>query len=138
MEENKNPENAGGEKKLDPQQALNTLNDLYNRYATLEEVREANRTERERIKANKKVALAQIEATKAVLMEYLNRSFDERATIFKKNFEAIDTAIANNNMEALALMVQSVNALAAQSPFKALVDLAQVKRNFLTSDEVEI
>ena len=55
MEENKNPENAGGEKKLDPQQALNTLNDLYNRYATLEEVREANRTERERIKANNKV-----------------------------------------------------------------------------------
>ncbi|MDM8146516.1 hypothetical protein QUW02_11400 [Bacteroides eggerthii] len=104
----------------------------------MEEVREANRTERERIKANKKVALAQIEATKAVLMDYLNRSFDERASIFKKDFEAIDTAIANNNMEALALMVQSVNTLAAQSPFKALVDLAQVKRNFLTSDEVEI
>lgn len=41
-------------------------------------------------------------------------------------------------MEALALMLQSVNTLAAQSPFKALVDLAQVKQNFLISDEVEI
>lgn len=138
MGENENPKNAERKKKLDPEQALNTLNDLYNRYATLEEVREANRTERERIKANKKVALAQIEATKAVLMEYLNRSFDERASIFKKDFEAIDAAIANNNMEALALMLQSVNTLAAQSPFKSLVDLAQVKQNFLTNDEVEI
>ena len=138
MEENKNSKNADGKKKLDPEQALNTLNNLYNRYAMLEEVREVNRTERERIKANKKVALAQIEATKAVLMDYLNRSFDERTSIFKKDFEAIDAAIANNNMEALALMLQSVNMLAAQSPFKSLVDLAQVKQNFLTNDEVEI
>ena len=104
----------------------------------MEEVREANRTERERIQAEKEKALAQIEATQTVLITYLNRSFDERATIFKKDFEAIDTAIANNNMEALAIMVQNVNTLAAQSPFKALVDLAQVKRNFLTNDEVEI
>lgn len=138
MEENKNSKNVEGKKELDPEQALNTLNNLYNRYATLEEVREANRTERERIQAEKEKALAQIEATQTVLITYLNRSFDERATIFKKDFEAIDTAIANNNMEALAIMVQNVNTLAAQSPFKALVDLAQVKRNFLTNDEVEI
>ena len=138
MEENNNSEKAGGKKEVDPEQVLNTLNNLYDRYARLEEVREANQTERERIKKDKETALAQIEATKAVLMTYLNRSFDERASIFKKDFEAIDAAIANNNMEALALMLQSVNTLAAQSPFKALVDLAQAKQNFLTSDEIEI
>lgn len=138
MEENNNSEKAGGKKEVDPEQVLNTLNNLYDRYARLEEVREANQTERERIQKDKETALAQIEATKAVLMTYLNRSFDERASIFKKDFEAIDAAIANNNMEALALMLQSVNTLAAQSPFKALVDLAQVKQNFLTSDEIEI
>lgn len=138
MEENNNSEKAGGKKEVDPEQVLNTLNNLYDRYARLEEVREANQTERERIKKDKETALKQIEATKTVLMTYLNRSFDERASIFKKDFEAIDAAIANNNMEALALMLQSVNTLAAQSPFKALVDLAQVKQNFLISDEVEI
>lgn len=138
MEENNNSEKAGGKKEVDPEQVLNTLNNLYDRYARLEEVREANQTERKRIQKDKETALAQIEATKAVLMTYLNRSFDERASIFKKDFEAIDAAIANNNMEALALMLQSVNTLAAQSPFKALVDLAQVKQNFLTSDEIEI
>lgn len=138
MEENNNSEKAEGKKEVDPEQVLNTLNNLYDRYARLEEVREANQTERKRIQKDKETALAQIEATKAVLMTYLNRSFDERASIFKKDFEAIDAAIANNNMEALALMLQSVNTLAAQSPFKALVDLAQVKQNFLTSDEIEI
>lgn len=105
---------------------------------TLKEVRETNKTERKRIQANREVILKQIEATKAVLMEYLNRSFDERASIFKKDFEIIDAAIANNNMETLALMLQGVNTLAAQSPFKALVDIAQVKHKFLTNDEVEI
>ena len=125
-------------KQLDPEQALNTLMDLYNRYAALEECRESNRTERERIQAEKEKALAQIAATKDVLMNYLNRSFDERAAIFKKDFECIDAAIANNNIEALAIMVNSVSTLAAQSPFKPLVDLAQVKRNLLSSDEIEI
>ena len=138
MEANKEGENTGEKKRLDPEQALNTLNDLYNKYVTLQEVKEANKTERKRIQDDKEKALAQIKATKDVLMTYLNRSFDERAMIFKKDFETIDTAIANNNMEALAITVQSVNTLAAQSPFKALVDLAQVKQSLLSNDEIEI
>ena len=138
MEANKEGENTGEKKRLDPEQALNTLNDLYNKYVTLQEVKESNKTERKRIQDDKEKALAQIKATKDVFMTYLNRSFDERAMIFKKDFEAIDTAIANNNMEALAITVQSVNTLAAQSPFKALVDLTQVKRNLLSNDEIEI
>lgn len=130
--------NDMSKKQFDPEQALGTLKDLYNRYATLEECRESNMTERVRIQAEKVAALKKIEATRDLLMTYLNKSFDERAAIFKKDFESIDTAIANNNMEALAIMVQSVNTLAAQSPFKSLVDLAQVKRNLLSSDEIEI
>ncbi len=130
--------NDMSKKQFDPEQALGTLKDLYNRYATLEECRESNMTERARIQAEKVAALKKIEATRDLLMTYLNKSFDERAAIFKKDFESIDTAIANNNMEALAIMVQSVNTLAAQSPFKSLVDLAQVKRNLLSSDEIEI
>lgn len=125
-------------KEIDPEQVLNTLNNLCDKYVELEKTREEHKTERARIQADKEKALAQIEATKDLLMAHLNRSFDERAMVFKKNFEAIDAAIANNNMEALAITVQSVNALAAQSPFKALVDLAQVKRSLLSNDEIEI
>lgn len=69
------------QKHFDPNQALNTLNDLYNRYASLKETIETNITERQRIQANKEEALKRIEATKDVLMTYLNRSFDERALL---------------------------------------------------------
>lgn len=138
MDGNKENNNNEERKRIDPEQALNTLNNLYDRYVELEKTREEHKTERARIQADKEKALAQIEAIKNVLMTHLNRSFDERAMVFKKNFEAIDAAIANNNMEALAITVQSVNTLAAQSPFKALVDLAQVKRSLLSNDEIEI
>ena len=134
MEENKENKNAEGKKKLDPDLALNTLSNLYNRYVSLQEIKK----ERERIQADKEETLKQIEATKDLLMTYLNRSFDERALIFKKNFEAMDAAIANNNMEALAITVQSINSLAAKSPFRDLIDIAQVKHNLLNSSEIEI
>lgn len=138
MDENKENNNSIEKKKLDPEQALNTLNNLYNKYVELEKAREEYKTERDRIQADKEKALAQIAAIKDVLMTYLNRSFDERAIMIKQNFEVIDTAIANNNMEALAITVQSVNTLVAQSPFKALVDLAQVRRELLSNDKLEI
>lgn len=138
MDENKENNNSIEKKKLDPEQALNTLNNLYNKYVELEKAREEYKTERDRIQADKEKALDQIAAIKDVLMTYLNRSFDERAIMIKQNFEVIDTAIASNNMEALAITVQSVNTLVAQSPFKALVDLAQVRRELLSNDKLEI
>ncbi len=138
MEANKDSQNSKENNRINPEQALNTLNNLYDRYTELEKVKEVHKTERMRIEAEKEKALKQIEATKDLLMTHLNRSFDERAMIFKKNFEVIDAAIANNNMEALAITVQSLNTLAAQSPFKALVDVAQVKRKLMSSDEIEI
>ena len=138
MDENKENNNSIEKKKLDPEQALNTLNNLYNKYVELEKAREEYKTERDRIQADKEKALDQIAAIKDVLMTYLNRSFDERAIMIKQNFEVIDTAIANNNMEVLAITVQSVNTLVAQSPFKALVDLAQVRRELLSNDKLEI
>ena len=133
MEQNKEQR-----QKLDPNLALDTINNLADKYKSLREIRENNKTERERIKSEEKRVVKQIEATKEVLMAYLNKSFDERAFVFKKNFEAIDTAIKNNNMEALAATIQSVNMLAAQSPFKALVDIAQARKNLINNDEIEL
>ena len=71
-------------------------------------------------------------------MTYLNRSFDERAYVFKKNFQAVDAAIQNNNMEALATTIQSINMLAAQSPFKDIIDVAKVKNTLLSNEEIDV
>ncbi len=124
--------------KVDPNQAMNNLCDLCGKYMSLSETIENNKTERERIRAEKEKAIRQIEATKELLLTYLNRSFDERKIVFEKDFKAIDAAIAANNMEALAMTVQSVNKLAAQSPFGALMDVVSVKRSLIEDKEIEL
>lgn len=133
-------QNKSKEEKIhfDPNAAVNAFENVAQSYMNWQQTIAANETERERIKAEKEKAIKQIEATKEILMTYLNKSFDERTVIFKKNFEAIDVAIASNNMEALAITIQSVNALAAQSPFKALADVAKVRQSLLNGDEIEI
>lgn len=56
-------------------------------------------------------------------MEFLNKTFDERLENFDKIFEVIDSAVANDNIQQLALGLDSLNKLAAESPFKVLADL---------------
>ncbi|RZG77581.1 hypothetical protein EXE09_03640 [Acinetobacter sp. WCHAc060025] len=56
-------------------------------------------------------------------MKYLDKSFDERKENFSKLFQVIDHAISNNNMQQLAMGLDSINQLAATSPFKTLATL---------------
>lgn len=124
--------------KIDPNQVFDTLGNLGGQLLDLLKSKEENKTERERIRADKEKTLAQIEATKEVLMTFLNRSFDERAIVLKKSFEAMDVAIKNNDIQALACTVQSVTSLAAQSPFTALMDARNVRNSLMSSDAIEI
>ena len=124
--------------KIDPNQVFDTLGNVGGQLLDLLKSKEENKTERERIRADKEKTLAQIEATKEVLMTFLNRSFDERAIVLKKSFEAMDVAIKNNDIQALACTVQSVTSLAAQSPFTALMDARNVRNSLMSSDAIEI
>lgn len=123
---------------LTPEAALDSFGELAKVYTSLQQIKESNITERERIRSEEKRVLKQIKATKEILLTYLNRSFDERAYVFKKNFQAVDTAIQNNNMEALATTIQSINMLAAQSPFKDIIDVAKVKNTLLSNEEIDV
>lgn len=124
--------------KIDPNQAINTIGSLAGQLLGLLKSKDDNETERERIRADKEKTLAQIEATREVLMTFLNRSFDERAIVLKKSFEVMDVAIKNNDIQALACTVQSVTSLAAQSPFTALLDVRNVRNSLMSSDAIEI
>ncbi len=62
------------------------------------------------------------------------KTFDERSAIFSKQFEVVDEALRTGNTEMLALSLQSINALAAQSPFKSLADIGQVKQALTAGD----
>ena len=137
-------ENKHGHEQKDEQQpsvlrdALNTLNNAFDAYKEYTKIKEQNKTERKRIQAEKEKALSQIEATKEALMYYLDKSFDERKMLFSKDFSLIDSAIESNNVELMALDMQSINNLASKSPFGALADMKQVKQNFLGNNEIEI
>ena len=85
-------------------------------------------TKREEIRAERDVAIARINAISESIKFYLEKTFDERSEIFSKQFEAVDEALRTGNTEMLALTLNSINSLAASSPFKNLADIGQVQQ----------
>lgn len=85
-------------------------------------------TKQEEIRAQRDVAIAKINATTACIKEYLDKTFDERSTIFAKQFECVDVALRTGNNEMLAMSLNSINTLAASSPFKNLDDIDHVQQ----------
>lgn len=81
---------------------------------------EAQRTQRADIAARRDVAIASIEAQRAAIQAYLDKSFDERRENFSKLFDVVDHALATDNMQELAMSLQGVLTLAQSSPFKDL------------------
>ena len=88
---------------------------------------EQQKTVRKDIEAKRDSDIARIQAQKEIIMIYLEKSSDERKENFAKLFQVIDHAIANNNMQQVAMGLDSINQLAASSPFKALATLESTK-----------
>ena len=63
-----------------------------------------------------------------LLMSYLDRTFDERRRIFAKQFECVDKALVDGDMNMLAISLNNITDLAKSSPFKALADFSSVKK----------
>jgi hypothetical protein len=60
-------------------------------------------------------------------MEYLERSFDERAENFRSLFAVVDSAIACGDNEQLSLALNSITEIAKSSPFKELANISSVR-----------
>ena len=56
-------------------------------------------------------------------MEYLEKTYDERKENFAKLFMVIDDAIKKDNIQQLSIGLDSLNKLAAESPFKVIADI---------------
>ena len=72
------------------------------------------------------------------MKDYLDKTFDERSAIFAEQFKALDKAMNADNTEAIGMVLNSINSLAAQSPFKALADINQVQQNLTDGAEWDI
>ena len=95
---------------------------------------EEQETKREEIRAMRDTAIAQINAMKECVQTYLEKTFDERSSIFAKQFEVVDSALLSGDNEMLASGLNSINALAASSPFKNLADVTAVQKSLTSSD----
>lgn len=103
-----------------PADVVPVVADMIRMAGEVRKFEEAQITRRTAIAAQRDAAIASIRARREVLQDYLARSFDERAENFSRLFDVVDTALDTNNMQALAMGLDSVVKLAASSPFKDL------------------
>ena len=99
---------------------------------------ELQETKRTQIRADAEVAIKKVEAMRDVLKQYLEKSFDERSTIFMKQFEVVDKALATGDNAMLSMGLTAINELAASSPFKALADINSVQQMLTDDSELDI
>ena len=107
-----------------PAECLREIVLAYTEYKT---VAEEERTKRRGIEAWEKATIAQIKAQRDFLIDYLNRSFDERFENFAALFGIVAQAMAEGNNAQIGSALHSITELAKSSPFKDLGDLASVK-----------
>lgn len=87
---------------------------------------EEQETIRTEIRAKAAVEISKINAMADMVRDYLKRSFDERAGLFDNYFYVLDKALEKGDNTLVAQTLQSINSLAASSPFKDLADINKV------------
>jgi AraC-like DNA-binding protein len=107
--------------------ALTCLSEIIQVYQEYIVVAQEEQTKRRGIEAGEKVAIKQITAQRDVMLEYLERSFDERAENFRSLFKVLDQAVLDGNNTNLALTLQTITDIAKASAFKDLADLPTVR-----------
>lgn len=110
---------------IDPNCVVTEMARAYREYHV---VREEQRTKRREIDARQSVALAEIEGRRQLFLDYLTRSFDERADNFAALFARVDVALKKGDTQALAGLVKAITDLAQSSPFKDLANLDVTRR----------
>jgi hypothetical protein len=111
---------------VSPADAMSVLNLIIDSAQEYLQVREVERTKRDKIAANKKVALKTIHDRSELFLTYLDRSFDEREKNFANLFGALDKAMTEG-VGNVAEILGAITTLAAASPFKDLHDPVRVR-----------
>jgi hypothetical protein len=111
----------------DPVAAKEVLDNFVHIAGDVAKFSEVQKTKRKEIEAKRDVIVNKIQSQKEIILAYLEKSFDERKDNFAKLFSVVDSAIATNNMQQLAMGLDSINKLAESSPFKALASVESTK-----------
>lgn len=82
-------------------------------------------TKRADIARQRDIAIASIEAQRAAFSELLKYTFEERAMVLGKQFEALDQALASGNVEVVQASLNSMVAIIQTSPFRTVQEMQQ-------------
>ncbi|MEG4574540.1 hypothetical protein QUA56_17865 [Microcoleus sp. N3A4] len=112
---------------FNPGSAAECFRDVVEAYTEYKIVAEQEQTKRRGIEAWEKATIADIQAKRDALINYLECSFDERTKNFNFLFKKVDEAIAIGDNNQLALAMTSITEIAKSSPLKDLADLTSVR-----------
>lgn len=112
-----------------PMDIINAITEVSTVVADAVKFCEIQETKRKEIDSQRQQALAFIDAQKQILIVYLERTFDERKSIFIQHFKVVDNALATGNIDVLMLGLNNINSLAASSPFKNLQNVQEALKN---------
>jgi hypothetical protein len=112
---------------FNPGSAAECFRDVVEAYTEYKIVAEQEHTKRRGIEAWEKATIADIQAKRDALINYLECSFDEPAKNFHFMFKKVDEAIAIGDNNQLALALTSITEIAKSSPFKDIADLTSVR-----------
>jgi hypothetical protein len=121
-----------------PDAAAESFNNFVKVAGEVAKFSEVQKTKRTQIRANADVAIKKVEAMRDVLKDYLEKSFDERSSIFMKQFEVVDKALATGDNAMLSMGLNAINELAASSPFKELANINSVQQMLTDDSEIDI
>lgn len=121
-----------------PDAAAESFNNFVKVAGEVAKFSEVQKTKRTQIRANADVAIKKVEAMRDVLKDYLEESFDERSSIFLKQFEVVDKALATGDNAMLSMGLNAINELAASSPFKELANINSVQQMLTDDSEIDI
>lgn len=118
---------AGGQAKS-PSDVLMCIKTFTETTGDVMKFMEIQKTKRTQIRANTDITIKQIEVVKNTIQTYLDKTFDERRFLFKKEFELVDRALKTGNTILLEQSLSSITSLAKESPFKGLADFTQAQK----------
>ena len=109
---------------INPVQCVKEISTAYTEYR---QIQTQETTKRRQIEAWEKVSLKKIKAQRDLLMEYLDRSFDERKENFSNLFKMLDKAAENGDTQSIAMALKSIVDLASNGPFKDIASVDAVR-----------
>lgn len=115
-------------------QDLNPL-DILEEYISYRKKAEEQKTEREKILAQRDIAIKSIESEKEVILKYFELRFSERKEALSQLFEVLHQAIENKNISTADYILDGILGIIRENPLK---DFESFRRSRISGEIIEI